>query len=150
MTKPSSAGMSILVRTAARLTVGFMLLYGIYIASHGHIFPGGGFVGGILIALSFINILLAYGKDLALAKVPDPVLAFFENLGALVFLSAVLLAFTVGYFIIYGLGGTNPSPAWEAARAAFSYLEVVLKVGAGIFAIFIAFVLLRAGSGAKI
>ena len=66
MSKEHDAGMSLIVKVITRLTVGLILLYGIYIVLHGHISPGGGFAGGVIIALSFVNLMLAYGKDVAL------------------------------------------------------------------------------------
>ena len=55
-------GMTLIVKTVTRLTLGFILLYGIYIAMTGHESPGGGFAGGVIVALSFIHIMLAFGK----------------------------------------------------------------------------------------
>ena len=150
MNKMPDTGMSLIVRTVARLTVGFILLYGIYIFSHGHVSPGGGFAGGIIIALAFINIMLAYGRDLALVKLPRPVLAFFENLGALLFLSIALLGFTGGYFFLNFIGKGEPFRLFSAGIIPLCNLAIALKVGSGIFAIFIAFVLLRATKGPKL
>jgi multicomponent Na+:H+ antiporter subunit B len=149
MSKEHDPGMSLIVRTVARITVGFILLYGIYICSHGHLSPGGGFAGGVIIALAFINIMLAYGKDMALAKVPRAVLALFENLGALMFLSIALLGFTGGYFFLNFIGKGEPYRLFSAGIIPLCNLAIGLKVGAGVFAIFIAFVLLRAGRGSK-
>ena len=70
MTKQQEPGMSLIVQTATRLSVGFVLLYGINILIKGHVSPGGGFVGGVIIALTFINIMLAYGKKAGLKKLP--------------------------------------------------------------------------------
>ena len=47
------------------MTLGFILLYGIYLALNGRISPGGGFVGGVIISLAFIHIMLAFGKEVA-------------------------------------------------------------------------------------
>ena len=55
-------GMSLIVKRITRYTVGLIFLYGIYIVLHGHLTPGGGFAGGVIIALSFIHIVLAFGK----------------------------------------------------------------------------------------
>ena len=41
-------GMTIIVKGVTRLTLGFILLYGIYIAMTGHESPGGGFAGGLV------------------------------------------------------------------------------------------------------
>lgn len=145
--KERQTGMSVIVRTTARLTVGFILLYGIYILSHGHVSPGGGFAGGVIIALSFINLMLAYGKDTALSKLPKAVTSFFENLGALILLSIALLGFTGGYFFLNFIAKGEPFRLFSAGTIPLLNVAISLKVGAGIFAIFVAFVLLKYESG---
>ena len=59
-------GMSLIVKTITRLTVGLILLFGIYIVLHGHLSPGGGFAGGVIIALSFTAIADRYLSKLTL------------------------------------------------------------------------------------
>ena len=100
MSKEHDRGMSVIVKTVTRLTVGLILLYGIYILSHGHVSPGGGFAGGVIIALSFIHLMLAYGKEAALKRIPSQALSFFEGFGAIMFLAIALLGFTGGYFFL--------------------------------------------------
>lgn len=56
-------GMTIIVKKTTQLIAGMIFLYGIYIIIHGHLTPGGGFAGGVIIAGSFILITLAYGDD---------------------------------------------------------------------------------------
>lgn len=143
MSREQGRGMSLIVQTVARLTVGLMLLFGIYILSHGHVSPGGGFSGGVIIALSFVNLMLAYGKEVALKKLPRAVSAFFEELGALLFLSLALLGFVGGYFFLNFVSKGQPFHLFSAGIIPLYNIAISLKVGAGIFAIFVAFVLLR-------
>lgn len=140
-------GMTLIVKTITRLTVGLILLYGIYIVLHGHLTPGGGFPGGVIIALSFIHLMLAFGKDVALKKLSQPVASFFESLGALMFLSIALLGFIGGYFFFnFFLQKGEPFELFSAGIIPLCNIAICLKVGAGLFAIFIALVLLsRAG-----
>jgi len=56
------SGMTILVKTITRLTAGLIFIYGVFIAKQGHSAAGGGFDGGVIIALSLILIVLAFGK----------------------------------------------------------------------------------------
>ncbi len=42
-------GMTLIVKTVTRFTLGFILIYGIYVALTGHESPGGGFAGCALI-----------------------------------------------------------------------------------------------------
>lgn len=56
-------GMSLIVKTVTRISAWLIILYGLYIIIHGHLTPGGGFGGGVVIALAFLNVMLAYGKE---------------------------------------------------------------------------------------
>lgn len=129
-------GMSLIVRTVTRMTVVFIFLYGVYIATNEHVSPGGGFAGGIIIALAFMSIMLAYGKDLALSTVPQRFLTFLGSLGVFLLLGVSLLLFTVGLF--------------SGKIAPLNLLATALKVSAGISVIFISLVLLRAGRDPKV
>ncbi len=98
MSREHEKGMSLIVKTITRLTVGVILLYGVYIVIHGHLTPGGGFAGGVIITLSFIHLMLAYGKDAALKRLSRPVSSLFESFGAVMFLAIALLFPVRPYF----------------------------------------------------
>lgn len=136
--------MTLIVKTITRLTVGLILLYGIYIVLHGHISPGGGFAGGVIIALSFIHLMLAFGKEVALKKVSQAVASLFESLGALLFLSIALLGFVGGYFFLnFFLHKGTPFELFSAGIIPLCNIAISFKVGAGLFAIFVALVLCK-------
>lgn len=143
MSRESGKGMSIIVKTITRLTVGLILLYGIYILSHGHVSPGGGFAGGIIIALSFVHLMLAYGKEVALKKLPKGVSSFFESMGAILFLAIALIGFTSGYFFLNFISKGEPFRLFSAGAIPLYNIVISLKVGTGLFAIFVALVLLK-------
>jgi multicomponent Na+:H+ antiporter subunit B len=119
-------GMTFIVKTVTRLTLGFILLYGIYIGLAGHVSPGGGFAGGVIIALAFIHIMLAFGKETALRRLRTPALRVMMCCAALLFLCFAL---------------------WAPARIRAFSCEVILPscemavVSIGLFTIFIALVL---------
>ncbi|MCM8799451.1 MAG: hypothetical protein NC900_01790, partial [Candidatus Omnitrophica bacterium] len=96
--KDKQKGMTLIVKTITRLTVGLILLYGIYIVLHGHLSPGGGFAGGVIIALSFIHLMLAFGGEVALKKLDELRAGILESLGAIMFLGIAILGFLGGYF----------------------------------------------------
>ena len=141
--------MSLIVKTITRLTVGLIMLYGIYIVSHGHVSPGGGFAGGVIIALSFVHLMLAYGKEVALKKLPKSATSFFESAGAIMFLSIALLGFTGGYFFLNFIPKGQAFKLFSAGIIPLCNIAISLKVGAGLFAIFVALVLLTFDSEKK-
>ncbi|MBM3304587.1 MAG: hypothetical protein FJY79_01350 [Candidatus Aminicenantes bacterium] len=59
-------GLTVIVKTVNRLILWMIFLYGIYIILHGHLSPGGGFGGGVVLALGFLGVLLAYGRGFSL------------------------------------------------------------------------------------
>ena len=144
MKNNKETGMTLIVKTITRLTVGLILLYGIYIVLHGHISPGGGFAGGVIIALSFIHIMLAFGRQVALKKLNEVRASFFESLGALMFLSIAILGFLGGYFFFnFFLHKGEPFALFSAGIIPLCNIAICLKVGAGLFAIFLTLVLFK-------
>ena len=136
-------GMSLIVKTITRLTVGLILLYGIYIVLHGHVSPGGGFAGGVIIALSFIHLMLAYGKEAAFKKLSQQAASYLESLGAILFLSIALLGFVGGYFFLNFISKGEAFSLFSAGIIPLCNIAIGLKVGAGLFAIFVVLVLLK-------
>ena len=143
MSREHDQGMSVIVKTITRLTVGLILLFGIYILLHGHVSPGGGFAGGVIIALSFIHLMLAFGKDKAFEQIPKSSLSFFESFGAMLFLIIAFLGLFGGYFFFNFLPKGENFKLFSAGTIPLSNIAISLKVGAGLFAIFIALVFLK-------
>ena len=141
-TLKSKEGMTLIVKTITRLTVGLILIYGIYIVLHGHISPGGGFAGGVIIALSFIHLMLAFGKEFALKKLNDVKALILENIGAIMFLGIALLGFLGGYFFFNFIDKGQPFRLFSAGIIPLCNIAICLKVGAGLFAVFVALVVL--------
>src|SRR5210317_1220274 len=81
------AGMSMIVRTVTRWLKGPILLFGIYIVLYGHITPGGGFGGGVIIACAFILIMLATGERNGQGVFSKSAASKLDSLGLLIFLA---------------------------------------------------------------
>jgi len=126
--KSNTPGMTIIVKIVTRLTVGLILLYGFYIVLHGHIGPGGGFAGGVIIALAMIHLMLAYGKDTVTKKVGRRRGIMISSAGAILFL--LLIALSANGFI----KGVNLIPFYD--------IFISIMVGAGLFTLFLALVIL--------
>jgi len=149
MSREHEKGMSLIVKTITRLTVGLIFLYGVYIVLHGHLSPGGGFAGGVIIALSFIHLMLAYGKEAALKKLSKQAASVFESMGAILFLLIALLGFMGGWFFLNFLPKGEHFKLFSAGIIPLCNIAISLKVGAGLFGIFVALVLLKLGSDKK-
>lgn len=50
---------SFILNTASKLLLSVIILFGVYIIVHGHLSPGGGFQGGVVIASAFLLLFLA-------------------------------------------------------------------------------------------
>jgi multicomponent Na+:H+ antiporter subunit B len=131
-------GMSIIVKTITRLTVGILFLYGVNVTLHGHIAPGGGFAGGAIIALALLNLVLAFGQDAALEKLSYIRAIVYSTSGLIVFLLLGLFTdiWDVLFFnfkeiknFIIGI--------FDVGIIPFLNLAVCFQVGAGVFVIFI-------------
>jgi multisubunit Na+/H+ antiporter MnhB subunit len=136
-------GMSLIVKTITRLTIGLILIFGIYIVLHGHLSPGGGFAGGVIIALAFVHLMLAFGKEMALSKITKNIASNLESIGALMFLSIALLGFLGGSFFLNVIGKGKPFNLFSAGTIPLSNIAISLKVGVGLFAIFLALIILE-------
>jgi len=142
-------GMTLIVKTITRLTVGVILLYGIYIVLHGHLTPGGGFAGGVIIALSFVHLMLAFGKEVALKRFSMAAASVFESLAGLMFLTVAVLGFLGGWFFLSIYGKGEPFALFSAHMVLLSNIAIGCKVGAGLFAVVLGMLILTKSEGKK-
>ena len=56
---------SSILQTAARLLMPLLLLFAVFLLVRGHNQPGGGFVGGLVVAASFVLYSIAFSVDAA-------------------------------------------------------------------------------------
>ncbi len=144
MAKEQERGMSVIVKTVTRLTVGLIFLYGIYIILHGHLTPGGGFAGGVIIALSFINLNLAFGGKISAKVFSKGSTGVVEALGAVMFLALAFLGLQYGGFFDNFLHPDGePGQLVSAGIIPLENIAISLKVGAGIFGIFLTLIILQ-------
>lgn len=54
---------SLILRTATRFLMPLLLLFALFLLLRGHNEPGGGFVGGLIVAAAFVLFAIAYGVD---------------------------------------------------------------------------------------
>jgi multisubunit Na+/H+ antiporter MnhB subunit len=135
-------GMTPIVRTIARWLRGIVFLFGIYIILFGHITPGGGFAGGVILALTYVLMTLCCGKETSLSKMPLHVAGEIDSLGALMFLVIAWLGvwgvlgggFFTNYIAKYNTG--LPYHLFSGGFIPLCNIAIAVKVGASLFLIF--------------
>ncbi|MBK1717982.1 hydrogen gas-evolving membrane-bound hydrogenase subunit E [Thiocystis violacea] len=123
--------------TGARLLFPVLLLLGVYIIAHGHLSPGGGFQGGVIIATAFFLRLLA-DPDFVLDHARVGLLESLSGSGFVLLGLLGLVLLSTGTF----LGNFLPHPVEAMGRLVSAgvipliYVLVGVKVGAEVGAIF--------------
>jgi multicomponent Na+:H+ antiporter subunit B len=130
--------MTLIVKTIGRLVINFIILFGIYIILYGHVTPGGGFPGGVIVATAFILLMLSFGRNTALRKFGDMTASLLDNIGALAFLGVALLGFAGGYFFLNVIARGTPFELFSAGTIPLSNIAIGLKVSASLYAVFVA------------
>jgi multicomponent Na+:H+ antiporter subunit B len=133
------AGMTVIVRTIARLLFPFTFLFGAYVVAHGHLTPGGGFPGGVIIAASVVMLILAYGMDWIQGRVGFKHAEVMESAGLVAIFVIGLLGFLLGSFFLQNvLPMGRLGQLFSGGDLPLLYLAVGIEVAAGIFLIFYA------------
>lgn len=138
-------GMSIIVKKVTQLVSGLMFLYGIYIITHGHLTPGGGFAGGAILAGSFILLVLAFGSNLLKLKKREEGSSVVESLAIFAFLILGVMALFIGthvFFENYLPAGTVGNLISAGVIPLYN-IFVGIEVGAALFTIFLALAIFK-------
>lgn len=138
-------GMSLIVKNITRLVAGFIFLFGAYIVLYGHVTPGGGFSGGVILAGALVLVVLAFGEDFSRKVLTHDGALFADTLGAVVFLAVALLGFKTGSFFANFLPLGEVGKLNSGGTILISNLAIGIKVGAGLFGVFLALALFRRG-----
>ena len=124
MTDPDGRPPDVITRVVCRCLVPFIQLFGLYVVMHGHSSPGGGFQGGVILAASFILLVLADDRGTLRDHVALGTLNAAACAGVLMFagLGVVCLALGANY-LDYG-----PLPFAEPRSAGM----LIIEIGVGI------------------
>ena len=147
-------GMSLIVKNVTRLVVGFAAVFGVYDVVYGHIEPGGGFSGGVILAASAILVVLAFGGEFARGVLLLEAARWTGSVAVLVFLAVALGGYAVGGFFVSLLGCGEVGQLASAGTSAISSLAVGIEVGAVLFGVFLVLAMFRrtttAGQGRQV
>ncbi|MBN1291143.1 MAG: hypothetical protein JXB48_04820 [Candidatus Latescibacteria bacterium] len=136
-------GMTLIVKTITRLLLGFIFVFSVSIILFGHITPGGGFAGGVMLACVFILLVLAFGKKTALDIVSEKAISIWDSVGSLSFLEIALLGFFGGFFFKDFFSKGSPLKLFSGGTILWSNISIGIKVFASLFAAFMALAIFR-------
>ena len=136
-------GMTLIVKTIARLVAGFIALFAVYIVLYGHVTPGGGFAGGVILAGALVLVVLAFGEEFSRRVLPQGVVHVADGLAALVFVLVALFGYAAGAFFENFPGEGHTGTLISAGTIPISNMAIGIKVAAGVFGVFLALALFR-------
>jgi multisubunit Na+/H+ antiporter MnhB subunit len=128
-------GMTVIVKTIASWVKVLIILFGIYIVLFGHLTPGGGFAGGVILASSYVLLMLAFGKNFVNENLPLPLCSKLDSVGAILFILIAILGVLFGgvffknFLVEYG----QKFNLISAGIIPLSNIAIGLKVGASLY-----------------
>ena len=134
-------GMTIIVKTISSWVKVLIFLFGIYIVLFGHLTPGGGFAGGVILASSYVLLMLAFGRGFAEENLSLGLSSKLDCVGALLFAGIALVGLCFGAanffwnFIQQKWQVGEPLNLVSAGTIPLSNIAIGLKVGACLFLI---------------
>jgi multicomponent Na+:H+ antiporter subunit B len=127
-------GMTLIVKTVTRIIVWMIMVYGIYLILHGHLTPGGGFGGGVVLSLAFLSIMLAYGRDYTSKWLNMRLLHDLESASVLLFLVIGIIGIGVGgAFLVNFFSHGTLFRLLSAGTIPVLNILIGIKVGVSLF-----------------
>ncbi len=137
-------GSSKIIRTIAQKLFPFIMLFGFYLISHGHLSPGGGFQGGVVLATAIILLALSHSIEQTEKKFKSRWLNMLEKLGILTLIFLGFLGIFLGYsFLSNFLPLGKPGQIASGGLMLLFNVAIGIKIAAGVSAIFYALIKYR-------
>jgi multicomponent Na+:H+ antiporter subunit B len=120
-------GTSNAVRVLGLALLGPVVLFGIYVVAHGHLSPGGGFQGGVVLATGALLVYLS-GEYVTLRRVrPEALLDLAESSGAAGYVAVGLLGLAAGVTFL-----ENVLPLGQAGTLLSSGMIPLINLAVGL------------------
>lgn len=145
---------NIIVKTAADVFMPIGLMLGLYVILHGHISPGGGFQGGVIVASAVTLAYLGYGVNGINKIFKAGALKKSEAIGAIIYSFFAFLGILFGANfcrnIFMDIGGAgNPGDLFSSGTVFFMNSTVGFKVLTGVGFLILFMLNLLAGESEK-
>ena len=138
-------GMTIIVKKSVQLIAGMIFMYGIYIIVHGHLTPGGGFAGGVIIAGSLILVSLAFGSDFLKLVKEEMGTTIVESIATFTVILIAVAGFLFGTQVFFNnyLPKGSVGELVSAGVLPLYNIFVGIEVAASIFIIFLSLIIFK-------
>ena len=110
----------------------FIIVFGFYLITYGHLSPGGGFQGGVALASGAVLLLLCQGKTVLHKFFPVKRINYTEAFGYLAFIVIGAAGLLIGKGFLSGFSYFGGKEIPGAVIIFILNLIIGLKVGAGI------------------
>lgn len=134
----SSHGLSFIVKRTFGMLTPFIFLFSIYIITHGHLSPGGGFQGGVILGAISIIFSIVYGSEFDYKRYSPTTKTLLETSGALLFIGLGFMGILIGGNFLMNLNILNGEAGslLSAGSIPFINIGIGFKIGAGLAIIF--------------
>ena len=111
-----------ILRVVTKMAIPFILLFGLYVITHGELGPGGGFQGGVVLACAFILFALVFGRPALYRVLPPPLTDKLTGLGVLIYSgTGAACLFFGGKFLDYS--AFNPASPGDGESLGMTLVE---------------------------
>ncbi|MCD6307461.1 MAG: hypothetical protein J7M24_00540 [Candidatus Latescibacteria bacterium] len=137
------SGLTLIVKTITKLILGFILVYGAGVVVYGHVTPGGGFAGGVMMACALILLVLAFGKNAAFSVISEKTLSHWDVFAVVSVVEIFFIGFIGGPFVKNLFPHGTPMRIFSGGTVMWSNVGVGIKVAVFLFAVFMALATFR-------
>ena len=96
MSKKNTQSNNVIIKTSADVFMPFSLVLGLYVILHGHLSPGGGFQGGVIVAAAAIMLYLSYGYETAVQQIKPEFIRKGEAVAAVCYVGLAVVGIFAG------------------------------------------------------
>jgi multicomponent Na+:H+ antiporter subunit B len=135
---------SVMVRTAVKFFLPFILLFSVYVILMGKYSPGGGFQGGAVIAAGFVVYTIVFGLYEANRRIPAVSRIVLEGIAPVTFFTGGLVGIFAGLnFLTYTLPGLSAPFQSTISALIYNWIEIGIGVGGATIFTSILFAILK-------
>jgi multisubunit Na+/H+ antiporter MnhB subunit len=138
-------GMTLIVKKVTQLMCGLIFMYGLYIITHGHLTPGGGFAGGAIVAGAFILLILAYGTGVVSLRKEESQTLLTECISLILFIMFASAGLFLGSYVFFNnyLPEGKTGQLLSAGLIPLYNIFVGMEVAAALLTIFLGLVIYK-------